>query len=186
MNSRITAILRGLLSVTGYSQRLSAEQNDSITNEIVSDSITMAMPSDSITIHEFTDTDSIARQQGRHKILLSLLLKQTQPNRFYQDAKCCVCSEYADSIKELCESGRNACQPTFLTLCSKNRCRHFKSIYPRPKNAHSNQSLFRWTINGYKTRFQAEKAEILAQNYINQSNYPKHHLQYQTIYREDT
>lgn len=67
MNSRITAILIGLLSVTGVFATTVIEQNDSITNEIVSDSITneivsdsitMAMPSDSITI-QVTDTDSI-------------------------------------------------------------------------------------------------------------------------------
>ena len=72
MNSRITAILIGLLSVTGVFATTVIEQNDSITNEIVSDSITMAMPSDSITI-QVTDTDSIARQQEADKNLLSLL-----------------------------------------------------------------------------------------------------------------
>ena len=72
MNSRITAILIGLLSVTGVFATTAIEQNDSITNEIVSDSITMAMPSDSITI-QVTDTDSIARQQEADKNLLSLL-----------------------------------------------------------------------------------------------------------------
>ena len=90
MNSRITAILISLLSVTGVFATTVIEQNDSITNEIVSDSITMAIPSDSITI-QVTDTDSIARQQEADKNLLSYW-KQTQPSRFYRLSQCCVCS----------------------------------------------------------------------------------------------
>ena len=72
MNSRITAILKGILNVTGVFATTVIEQYDSITNEIVSDSITMAMPSDSITI-QVTDTDSISRQQESDKNILSLL-----------------------------------------------------------------------------------------------------------------
>ena len=93
MNSRITAILIGLLSVTGVFATTVIEQNDSITNEIVSDSITMAMPSDSITI-QVTDTDSIARQQEADKNLLSLLV-----DRYFARP---LHSSYAVGIFESC------------------------------------------------------------------------------------
>ena len=96
MNSRITAILIGLLSVTGVFATTVIEQNDSITNEIVSDSITMAMPSDSITI-QVTDTDSIARQQEADKNLLSLL-ETDSTEQILPVIKMLRMLEYADSI----------------------------------------------------------------------------------------
>ena len=86
MNSRITAILISLLSVTGVFATTVIEQNDNITNEIVSDSITMAIPSDSITI----PTRSLASKRPTR--IYFHYWKQTQPSRFYRLSKCCVCS----------------------------------------------------------------------------------------------
>ena len=116
MNSRITAILISLLSVTGVFATTVIEQNDSITNEIVSDSITMAMPSDSITI-QVTDTDSIARQQEADKNLLSLLETDSRyrygisGRRRLLGGGSRICRQH----KSYARVGRNTCQPTFLT-----------------------------------------------------------------------
>ena len=158
MNSRITAILIGLLSVTGVFATTVIEQNDSITNEIVSDSITMAMPSDSITI-QVTDTDSIARQQEADKNLLSLL-ETDSTEQILPVIKMLRMLEYADSIRAMQGSAKYLSTHFSYLSCSKNRCLLLFNIYPRPKNAHSNQSLFRWTINGYKTRFKPKRPEI--------------------------
>lgn len=113
MNSRITAILISILSVTGVFATTAIEQNDSITNEIVSDSITMAMPSDSITI-QVTDTDSIARQQEADKNLLSLL-ETDSTEQILPVIKMLRMLEYADSIRAMQGSGEIPVQPTFLT-----------------------------------------------------------------------
>lgn len=113
MNSRITAILIGLLSVTGVFATTAIEQNDSITNEIVSDSITMAMPSDSITI-QVTDTDSIARQQEADKNLLSLL-ETDSTEQILPVIKMLRMLEYADSIRAMQGSGEIPVNPLFLS-----------------------------------------------------------------------
>jgi hypothetical protein len=114
MNSRITAILIGLLSVTGVFATTAIEQNDSITNEIVSDSITMAMPSDSITI-QVTDTDSIARQQEADKNLLSLL-ETDSTEQILPVIKMLRILEYADSIRAMQGSGEIPVNPLFLPI----------------------------------------------------------------------
>ena len=123
MNSRITAILIGLLSVTGVFATTVIEQNDSITNEIVSDSITneivsdsitMAMPSDSITI-QVTDTDSIARQQEADKNLLSLL-ETDSTEQILPVIKMLRMLEYADSIRAMQGSGEIPVNPLFLPI----------------------------------------------------------------------
>lgn len=158
MNSRITAILISLLSVTGVFATTVIEQNDSITNEIVSDSITMAMPSDSITI-QVTDTDSIARQQEADKNLLSLL-ETDSTEQILPVIKMLRMLEYADSIRAMQGSGEIPVNPLFLPIVFEKQMSTPFNIYPRPKNAHSNQSLFRWTINGYKTRFKPKRPEI--------------------------
>ena len=154
MNSRITAILISLLSVTGVFATTVIEQNDSITNEIVSDSITMAMPSDSITI-QVTDTDSIARQQEADKNLLSLL-ETDSTEQILPVIKMLRMLEYADSIRAMQGSGEIPVNPLFLPIVFEKQMstpfQHLPSIKEKPliiKNDVGKEKikLKRWIIN---------------------------------------
>ena len=170
MNSRITAILIGLLSVTGVFATTAIEQNDSITNEIVSDSITMAMPSDSITI-QVTDTDSIARQQEADKNLLSLL-ETDSTEQILPVIKMLRILEYADSIRAMQGSGEIPVNPLFLPIVFEKQMstpfQHLPSAEKCPFKPKSLSVDDKWL----QDEIQAEKTRNLAQNYVI-VNYPK-------------
>lgn len=170
MNSRITAILIGLLSVTGVFATTAIEQNDSITNEIVSDSITMAMPSDSITI-QVTDTDSIARQQEADKNLLSLL-ETDSTEQILPVIKMLRMLEYADSIRAMQGSGEIPVNPLFLPIVFEKQMstpfQHLPSAEKCPFKPKSLSVDDKWL----QDEIQAEKTRNLAQNYVI-VNYPK-------------
>ncbi len=170
MNSRITAILISLLSVTGVFATTVIEQNDSITNEIVSDSITMAMPSDSITI-QVTDTDSIARQQEADKNLLSLL-ETDSTEQILPVIKMLRMLEYADSIRAMQGSGEIPVNPLFLPIVFEKQMstpfQHLPSAEKCPFKPKSLSVDDKWL----QDEIQAEKTRNLAQNYVI-VNYPK-------------
>ena len=187
MNSRITAILIGLLSVTGVFATTVIEQNDSITNEIVSDSITneivsdsitMAMPSDSITI-QVTDTDSIARQQEADKNLLSLL-ETDSTEQILPVIKMLRMLEYADSIRAMQGSGEIPVNPLFLPIVFEKQMstpfQHLPSAEKCPFKPKSLSVDDKWL----QDEIQAEKTRNLAQNYVIVNLY----ITIQTIYRK--
>ena len=170
MNSRITAILISLLSVTGVFATTVIEQNDSITNEIVSDSITMAIPSDSITI-QVTDTDSIARQQEADKNLLSLL-ETDSTEQILPVITMLRMLEYADSIRAMQGSGEIPVNPLFLPIVFEKQMstpfQHLPSAEKCPFKPKSLSVDDKWL----QDEIQAEKTRNLAQNYVI-VNYPK-------------